>query len=139
VPSTRRTQKHQLRFPNYLRDPEGRWLATSAAEGLCAAISPSSPNASRSWKKTGRPPRAPPTTSSCSAPWPPAVHRTTRHLHATLQEARESAPDDRDLINLRDQAGELERAVELLHGDAKNGLDFTMRFGVAYLVRGSSN
>lgn len=52
--------------------------------------------------------------------------RTARHLHATLQQAREAAPEDRDLINLRDQVGEIERAMELLHGDARNGLDFTM-------------
>jgi hypothetical protein len=52
------------------------------------------------------------------------LHRTARHLHAVLQEARELVPEDRDLINLRDQAGEIERALELLHGDARNGLDF---------------
>src|SRR5262249_25372971 len=37
------------------------------------------------------------------------LHRTARHLHAVLQEARELAPEDRDLINLRDRAGEIER------------------------------
>ncbi len=47
-------------------------------------------------------------------------------MHATLQEARELVPVDRDLINLRDQAGAIERTVELLHGDARNGLDFTI-------------
>jgi hypothetical protein len=54
------------------------------------------------------------------------LHRTARHLHATLQQAREMMPGDRDLINLRDQAGEVERALELLHHDAKNALDFTV-------------
>ena len=54
------------------------------------------------------------------------LHRTARHLYATLQEARELVPEDRDLINLRDQVGEIERALELLHGDAKNGLEFTV-------------
>ena len=54
------------------------------------------------------------------------VHRTAQHLHATLQQARELVPQDRDLINLRDQVGEIERATELLHGDVKNGLDFTV-------------
>lgn len=54
------------------------------------------------------------------------LHRTVRNLHAAFQQARELVPADRDLINLRDQAGEVERAVELLHGDAKNGLDFTV-------------
>jgi Mg2+ and Co2+ transporter CorA len=54
------------------------------------------------------------------------LHRSARNLHAALQQARELAPADRDLINLRDHAGEIERTVELLHGDAKNGLDFTI-------------
>ena len=54
------------------------------------------------------------------------LHRTTRNLHVTLQQAREVVPEDRDLINLRDQVGEIERAMELLHSDARNGLDFTM-------------
>jgi hypothetical protein len=54
------------------------------------------------------------------------LHRAVRNLHATLQQARELLPADRDLINLRDQVGEIERTVELLHGDAKNGLDFTV-------------
>jgi hypothetical protein len=54
------------------------------------------------------------------------LHRTACHLHATLQQARELVPEDRDLINLRDQAGEIERALELLHSDAGNGLDFTV-------------
>jgi Mg2+ and Co2+ transporter CorA len=54
------------------------------------------------------------------------LHRTVRNLHAALQQAREMAPDDRDLITLRDQSGDLERAAELLHGDAKNGLDYTI-------------
>lgn len=56
------------------------------------------------------------------------LHRTARNLHATLQQARELVPDDRDIINLRDQIGEIERSIELLHGDAKNGLDFTVAY-----------
>src|SRR5262245_40868905 len=54
------------------------------------------------------------------------LHRTVRNLLATLQQARELVPADRDLINLRDQVGEIDRAIELLHSDAKNGLDFTV-------------
>jgi hypothetical protein len=56
------------------------------------------------------------------------LHRTTRNLHAVLQDARTMIPEDRHLINLRDQVGEIERAIELLHGDAKNGLDFTIAY-----------
>ncbi|MDP1829579.1 MAG: hypothetical protein Q8L48_40305 [Archangium sp.] len=52
------------------------------------------------------------------------LHRTSRNLLRTLQEARE-AVDDRELINLRDRAGEVERAAELLVSEARDGLDFT--------------
>ncbi len=54
------------------------------------------------------------------------LHRTVRHLHATLQKARELVPDDREILNARDRSGEVERALELLYGDARNGLDFTV-------------
>ena len=50
--------------------------------------------------------------------------RASRHLHAALQQARELAPADRELITLRDQAGEIERFAELLQSDAQHGLDF---------------
>ncbi len=52
------------------------------------------------------------------------IHRTIRHLHTALQDAREKVPDDRDLINARDRAYELERAAELLVGDARNDIQF---------------
>jgi Mg2+ and Co2+ transporter CorA len=54
------------------------------------------------------------------------LHRSARNLHATLQQAREFVPEDRDLINARDQSGEIERGLELLHSDAIHGLDFTI-------------
>jgi Mg2+ and Co2+ transporter CorA len=54
------------------------------------------------------------------------IHRTAVRLHVALQEARELVPEERELILARDRAGEIERAAELLHSDARNGLDFTM-------------
>jgi hypothetical protein len=53
------------------------------------------------------------------------LQRTTRNLHKALQDAREGV-EDRDIITLRDSAGELERAAELLVGDARNALEFTV-------------
>jgi len=50
--------------------------------------------------------------------------RSTAHMHQVFQEARKLLPDDRGLINARDQAYELERTVDLLYTSAKNGLDF---------------
>ncbi len=54
--------------------------------------------------------------------------RTTRHLHAALQHGRELCPADRDLIALRDRAGELERAAELAQQDAQASLDFQVAY-----------
>ncbi|HEX5106275.1 MAG TPA: hypothetical protein VFV87_20790 [Pirellulaceae bacterium] len=54
------------------------------------------------------------------------LHRTIRNLHAALQDAREKLPDDRDLINARDRAYELERAAELLLADVRNSLEFAV-------------
>lgn len=49
--------------------------------------------------------------------------RAARSLHRALQEAREGI-DHKDLIVLRDVAGDIERTFELLTGDAKNALDY---------------
>ena len=66
------------------------------------------------------------------------VHRTARNLHAALQQAREAAGDeDRDLIVLRDRAGEVERAAELLHADAKVGLEYSVARQVEAQTRAS--
>jgi CorA-like Mg2+ transporter protein len=52
--------------------------------------------------------------------------RSTRNLLRALQEAREAAPDDRDLIALRDEAGDNERAADLIAAEAKNRLDYVI-------------
>ncbi|HUG93713.1 MAG TPA: hypothetical protein VML55_22980 [Planctomycetaceae bacterium] len=54
------------------------------------------------------------------------LHRAARNLHHTLQQARESVPADRDLINFRDRAYAVERTAELLCSDTKNALDFAV-------------
>jgi hypothetical protein len=54
------------------------------------------------------------------------IVRSSKHLHETLQAAREQLKLDKDIINARDAAGEVERAAELLGSEAKNALDFEM-------------
>ncbi len=54
------------------------------------------------------------------------LHHAAKNLYATLQAAREGIPQDRDLIDLRDEAYELERTLDLLYTDTKNALDFNM-------------
>ncbi|MBX3434727.1 MAG: hypothetical protein KF847_15520 [Pirellulales bacterium] len=50
--------------------------------------------------------------------------RSLRHAHEALQSARESTPDDRQLIVLRDRAYAMVRAAELLQDDTKFALEF---------------
>ena len=52
------------------------------------------------------------------------IHRAAANQHAALQAAREALPDAHEIITLRDMAGDIERAAELLHTDAKNALDY---------------
>ena len=41
-----------------------------------------------------------------------------------IQKARELCRNDREILLLRDESVELERAIDLVHSDAKDGLDF---------------
>lgn len=54
------------------------------------------------------------------------LHRTVRGQSATLQEARELAKGDRELISIRDIAQDNERSVELITTHARAGLDYTI-------------
>jgi hypothetical protein len=52
--------------------------------------------------------------------------RAVRNMYDTLQQARETIKDDRQLIVARDQAYDLTRRADLLYTDAKNALDFAV-------------
>ncbi len=52
------------------------------------------------------------------------IVRSSRNLHAALVDARKMCPEDRELINSRDDAYELMRSAELLHDDAESALEF---------------
>jgi Mg2+ and Co2+ transporter CorA len=52
--------------------------------------------------------------------------RAARNLYATLQDAREKVPADRDLINSRDRAYEIDRSADLLQQDVQNALQFAV-------------
>jgi Mg2+ and Co2+ transporter CorA len=54
------------------------------------------------------------------------LQRAASNLHNTLQEARKLVPDDREIINLRDRAYDLQRTTELLYTTTKNSLDFAI-------------
>lgn len=50
--------------------------------------------------------------------------RAIRNMQTTLQQAREAIPADRNLLLARDEATELERTLELIHAEAKNGMEY---------------
>ena len=52
--------------------------------------------------------------------------RTARNLHGVLQQAREAAPADRELIACRDLAYEAQRGAELVYDEARNLLSYTI-------------
>lgn len=54
------------------------------------------------------------------------IQRSARNLHATLQEARKLVSADRDLINVRDRAYDVERTAELLYSDVRHALEFAV-------------
>ena len=54
------------------------------------------------------------------------LQRATRNMFETIQSVRQALPDDTRIINARDQAADLERAIELVAADAKAGMDFTL-------------
>lgn len=111
----------------FWRDAEGQWKSNSLGAGIQALKAHVEQFAEREDQldvlvETGTGARDYFAVLQAVAP----LHRTARNLHSALQQAREMFPADRDLINLRDRAGEVERALELLHIDAKNSLDFTV-------------
>jgi Mg2+ and Co2+ transporter CorA len=67
------------------------------------------------------------------------LHRTCRNMSAALQEAREIAKTDKDLISLRDLAQENERAIELINGHARAGLDYTIAASAEESARSSQH
>ncbi len=52
--------------------------------------------------------------------------RATRNLYEVLQKAREARKSDRKLLVLRDEAVEIERTIDLVHSDARDGMEFVI-------------
>jgi len=110
----------------YWRAPDGRWR-TTAGRGSTAAIlrdhqEPFAKLADRLEDKVEKAQTAEDYFKVIYAATP--ALRTIRHTLRVLQEARDTIKADRDLISVRDSAQELERALELIHDYAKDGLEF---------------
>ncbi|MCA9186862.1 MAG: CorA family divalent cation transporter [Pirellulaceae bacterium] len=51
------------------------------------------------------------------------LKRASANLHHVLEEARRLLPEDRNIINLRDQAYDVSRTAELLYDATRNGME----------------
>jgi hypothetical protein len=111
----------------FWRKPDGSWLSTEQGAGLASLFEHVS-EYDRLLEQCDRIEER----ASTAAEYFQVVHTVTplaralRNMHQVFQEARQALPDDRDLINLRDRAYDLVRTADLLHTDAKNGLEFAI-------------
>lgn len=111
----------------FWRQPDGEWLASEQGAGLSALDS----HLSEYEKVIDHWETQESEAATASAYFDvleslAPVHRAVRNLHAVLQDARKQVESDRNLINLRDRAYDLERRAELLYAGAKNSLDFAV-------------
>lgn len=109
------------------RSPEGQWKSTDAGNGAMALLRHLDEYAEAIQRLDEMEEQAGSaddyfTVLERLAP----TQRSTRHLHEVLQQAREACRDDRDIINARDRAYEIERTADLLYSETKNALDFEM-------------
>ncbi len=54
------------------------------------------------------------------------LHRSSRHLLEVMEELRKARPEERELILLRDEAVNVERAADMALVDARAGMDFVI-------------
>lgn len=54
------------------------------------------------------------------------LQRSARNMAEVLQATRQALPEESRVINMRDQAVDLERGIELIAADAKAGMEFTI-------------
>lgn len=126
LPDPHTPQKRVARL--YWRSPDGTWLSSS---GGAPGIGPMRAHV-EAFVEAGNRLENLSDTAASADDWFSLVHdagpmlRGSRNLHKTLQEAREAAKTDRDLISVRDLAGDAERTFELVHAHAQEGLDYTI-------------
>ena len=121
VPQPGTTERTPVLF---WRTPQGDWTSTGGGSGLGALQAHF-----EQWRKViddiedlMQQPASPGNYFAVLQKTTPLL-RTIRNTSRVMQDAREVSPDRAILIG-RDEAGELERAVDLLHHDAKNGMEF---------------
>jgi len=111
----------------FWRNPEGTWLASG---GGAPGIGPLRDHVEAFVEASVRLEERGDTASSADD-WFALIYaagpmlRSARNMQRTLQEAREAAKADKALIAVRDRAGDAQRAFELIHAHAQEGLRYT--------------
>jgi hypothetical protein len=108
----------------FWREPDGTWHSNSLGSGIRALNQHLDEYAQVVQSLEEREERA--QTSDEYFPLLQAIaplFRAARNMYDTLQLARETVREDRDLIACRDTAYAIQRTAELLQTDTKNGLD----------------
>jgi Mg2+ and Co2+ transporter CorA len=112
----------------YWRKPDGSWKSTGSGATNIAAMRAHVEEYSAAVDQL----EARAAAAKRASDWFELMHdsapllRAARGMTAALQEARDLAKTDTQLIAARDTAQDTERAVELIHGHARAGLDFTI-------------
>jgi hypothetical protein len=111
----------------FWRTPDGEWSSSPQSGGL-RALEAHLQTYAKSIHELDR------QVEAASAPadyfavlrWVNPLLRSTRHLLAALQSARDALPDDHAVLNARDLAVDVERAVDLVANDARAGMEFSL-------------
>jgi Mg2+ and Co2+ transporter CorA len=125
----------------FWRKPDGTWKATGSNATTIAALKAHVEEYGRA--EDAMEARA--AAATRAADWFELIHdsapllRASRGMHAALQEAREHAKTDNQVIALRDAAQDIERTLELINTHAKSGLDFAIAKGTEEAAKNSEH
>jgi len=125
----------------FWRKPDGTWKSTGSNATNIAALKAHVED----YGKAEDALEARATVATTAADWFSLIHesapllRAARAMTAALQDAREHAKLDNQVIALRDTAQDVVRSLELIHGHAKAGLDFSIAKGTEESARNSEH
>lgn len=111
----------------FWRKPDGTWLSSESGGGLASLevhLQEYADRVEQCDQKEERAATAHDYFDVLQAITP--LHRAARNLHQALQDARKAVPSDRNLIDLRDRAYDIERNAELLATDTRHGLEYAL-------------
>jgi hypothetical protein len=122
IPKVEEEEREPILF---WRSPDGAWQSTESGAGLgdfkehIASFDKAADQLDRLLRSN-----ATPETYFRVLQQVTPLMRAAKHLTGVLQQAREVAAADRNILLARDEAVEIERHLELLHAEALHGLQF---------------